>query len=511
MKKSVLLTLGLMLLIPVFIGTPRSNFAEAAKKAADQKTPVKILLREPRESNPADESKVKKYIEDQSGIKFEVTRLKTEEEYTQRVNIALASQQDIDVIQVKYANPSFSDLLERRALLNITQSVNKYGKNLKKMLPKDLWQSVSDNQGNIWAIPEFGGVLRGSFIAIRKDWRVKLGMGPIKTFQELEAYLKAVKNIDFDNNGVKDTIPLLSFTGYDGFDNPIVSFFTDNVATGNYLDKGKITPVILHPKYQEYLRRMVQWQKEGILYRDQFAIKRNQVNDFIAADKVAAVCGWYSDHVRPWALLLKKNPEAEYEWIAPKSLSGKGYVRLITPPPGQAALGIVAYSKNADNAIKLLDWSMASPENFWTTKQGIEGQDWKWDNKDKQTVIKLKGVEKPESAFNFAFSFLVFEPWNFRASNTDWVQGQYYLAWDWMKTIKSTVNPDAYLTYNWKGTPVDAGMQDAETLIQEAKVKIILGERPIEDWDRVIRQYRGMFGDKYIELATKQYNDKMKK
>lgn len=510
MKKFNLLIFGLVLLLTVAVNLDQMNPAEAAATLEPQKSPVKIMLREPRVSNAADEARVHKFMEEKSGIKFEVTRLKTPDEWTQRVNIMLASQQDVDVIQVKF-NPSFSDLLERNALQNITDSINKYGKNLKKRLPKELWQAVTDNKGNIMAIPEFGGVLRGSFIAIRKDWRVKLGLGPIKTFQDLENYLKAVKTTDFDKNGAKDAIPLISFTGYEGFENPMVQFFTDNLATGNYLDNGKITPVILHPKYKEYLAKMASWQKDGILYSDQFAIKRNQVNDLIAADRVAAVCGWYSDHIRPWSLLLKKNPEAQYEWIAPKSLSGKSYVRLIDPPPGQAALGIVSYSKNADYAVKFLDWTMASEENFWTTKQGVQGQDWKWEDKEKGTVIKLKGTDKPENGFNYAFSFIVFEPWNFRAPNTDWVQGQYYVCWDWMKTIKSTVNPDAYVTYNWKGTPVDASMQDAATLIQEIKVKIILGKASLDDWDKTISQFRKMFGDKYIELATKQYNEKMKK
>ena len=79
---------------------------------------------------------------------------------------------------------------------------------------------------------------------------------------------------------------------------------------------------------------------------------------------------------------------------------------------------------------------------------------------------------------------------------------------DWYIKYNSFVSPqDSFVNYKWKGTPIESSLQDAITLITENKAKIILGDKSVDEWDKVIEQYRKMFGDKYIELATQQYNE----
>ena len=43
--------------------------------------------------------------------------------------------------------------------------------------------------------------------------------------------------------------------------------------------------------------------------------------------------------------------------------------------------------------------------------------------------------------------------------------------------------------------------EDSDTLIAENKAKIIIGEEPVDEWDNVIKHYREIYGDKYVELG----------
>ena len=101
-----------------------------------------------------------------------------------------------------------------------------------------------------------------------------------------------------------------------------------------------------------------------------------------------------------------------------------------------------------------------------------------------------------------------YSPFNFRQLNADEVNKQYYAAQDWYRAYENFWEiPDWFVNYQWKGTPIETSKTDAETLRDENIVKIVLGEEPVDEWDNVIAKYRSIYGDKYIELATQQYNE----
>ena len=521
MKKAMIkIFSGLMVALILLTGCVTKNndnkkatSASTGNEVSVQQKPVKIMYPESRESNREDIDKVKKYIEEKSGVKFEAKILKTPH-FIEQVNMSLASGEDIDMISVANNASLFTTLLERNALQKINDPIAKYGRNLTKMMSRDAWMANSDKAGDIYGIPAITSIV-GDLIAIRKDWREKLKMEPITTLAELEEYLRDVKDGDLDGNGLKDTIPLTSYNIYEELDLTLLQIFTDTNAAvtmssgvASYIDSnGKITPVVMHPKYKDYLRTLANWNKEGLLHSELSIVKSAQIDDLVMNNRIGAIATWYSNWVRPTEKLIAKVPEADYEYITPKTLSGKDY-RLQTGSLARPGLVVVSYSKNAEFAVKLIDWQMASRENYWTTKQGIEGEHWKWINKDKGEVEKLKGKEKPETSYNYQFSFLFYPDWNARNANPGYVDKKYYDTMDWYIKYNSFVSPpDSFVNYKWKGTAIESSLQDGLKLIQENTAEIILGDKPIDEWDKVVEQYRKMFGDKFIELATQQYNE----
>jgi putative aldouronate transport system substrate-binding protein len=337
-------------------------------------------------------------------------------------------------------------------------------------------------------------------------------MEPITTMEGFEKYLRAVKDSDLDGNGAKDSVPFLSYSpknDYVMFDNTLLYLFTETSPSGNYMDeKGNVTPIYMHPQYKQFLGTLARWHKEGILYPDIFSIKKNQAEDLIINNRVGSFAAWYSDYVRPLEKLKAKVPEAEYEYVMLKTLKGNPYKFRQNIAFSQRAV-ILNTSKNAEYAVKLFDWMLASPENYYSTKWGIYGEYWDWADKDKGLVKRLKGADNPEKSYNFAYSMMFYGPWDFRGANPGFVDKKYYEAWDYFSKNKDSFvpAPDWFVNYSLKGTPAYSAQQDADTLIQENKVKIILGQGQLDDWDKVIDQYKKLYGTNYVETATKQYSE----
>ena len=396
--------------------------------AADvQKKPVKIMMNRTKESNQADMDRVQKYIEDKSGIKFEFKVVKTQDDYDNQINLSLAANEDIDVIQLN--SDIYKSLLERGCVKVINETLQKYGQNILKNLPEDAWKAVSDLDGNIYGIP-YVAQQTGSLTSVRKDWREKLNLDPISSIDEFEAYLKAVRDGDFDGNGKKDTLPLASYNNSDGtygdFEVSFLQVFTDTYSEigYNYIDSNNnVVPIVMHPKYKDYLATLAKWKNEGLLSSD--IIQNDQLNDMITNNQVGAVGEWYSMHFNPLVKLKEKVPEADYEVILPKSLSGNAYKLPISGIYGPETL-FISYSQNTEFAMKLFDWFMQSPDNYWTQKAGVEGEDWEWVDKNAQTYKTLKQLEKPEQGYNLAFSISFYPPWNLFLANADAVNQMYY-------------------------------------------------------------------------------------
>jgi putative aldouronate transport system substrate-binding protein len=265
----------------------------------------------------------------------------------------------------------------------------------------------------------------------------------------------------------------------------------------------------MHPKYKDYLATMARWAKDGLISSD--IIQNDQLNDMVVNNQVGAVGEWYSMHFDPLIKLREKVPEADYEVITPKSLSGNAYKLPISGIYGPETL-FVSYSPNTEFAMKLYNWFMESPENYWTQKAGIQGEDWEWVDKNAQTYKTLKQLEKPEQGYNYAFSVSFYPPWNLFLANADAKNQMYYERQAFYLKYGSYYEPpDWFVTYNFKDTPVADAKEDTDTLLTENKAKIILGEAPVDEWDNVIKHYKEIYGDKYVELATEQYNKTVSK
>ncbi|MDC7220888.1 MAG: extracellular solute-binding protein [Spirochaetales bacterium] len=488
-------------------------FANGSTEAAAGSAPKKVTIVMRNVNNGGAESvdndKVYEYIKEQSGIDFEVYNMPNSNELGKKINLSLAGEEAIDSVQTSYKEASMINLQARGALLPLKDLLQEHAPTLYSAFTEEQWKAVTDSDGEIWAIPRQQGSM-GYAIAIRKDWREKIGMDKPETIEELEAYLMAVKNMDLDGNGKNDTIPLLSVKGFNEMEAALgysilgVPVLTGRTAFANYEDeKGNIVPIALHPRYKDYLETLSRWYANGLLHPDQYLLQKAQAQDLIIGNRVAAHAGWYSNFIRPWDKLLANDPNAVYEYVAIKTYDGGDYkvTRGFEANPG---MSLVSYSENAVETLKLYEWMVENPTNYITTRYGLEGVHWEWADKENMVITDLRAGE---GIYDSAYQLIYYDKFfpNVANEGDNFVKGAYREGMNWMEEVGFVWNPDYYVIYDTKGTEFENTKADADALLDEVRNRIIIGEQSIDEWDNFLATYKELYADEFMKYAKTLY------
>lgn len=465
--------------------------------------------------------KVHDYIEQQTGVKFTYRDLPNDADYEVQLAAATAAQERFDVFST-----GKDDMLlnkERGVIQDITDAVNTNGPNIKKLfteqpgwgeLPKgEMWKAVTIN-GRIWAIPGATGKDIGTILSIRRDWAEKLGMWPIDTIEQFEAYLRKVKVTDLNGNGKADEIPFNPMYGTDELEGIAISMtypFTGSVGWHHewynpmYTDNGNITPSILHPAFKTFLTKMAGWYRDGLFNADIATSTWDNDNDLLAANRVGATSSWYSDFYGAWQTLLETVPDAVYEHRALRGPGGAP-ARLGLSAPAFAHWTYTSWSPKdvVDAGVKLQDWFAANKDNYLVQVHGIPGTHWEYINKlSDDERPEIRHLVADEEAYNY--NFLTYSPWNGAVIAQRWKEQAYRAANLQIAKMQAWLPPDWFVAYDFSGTKIDRGNVDAATFVNEAIASIILGRKPVSSWDDTVAQYRKMWADDFIEVATTQY------
>lgn len=503
-KLSFFMLLVLVLPSLVFGNGSKENSAEDSKK-------ITIVMRNVSNggAEAVDNDEVHDFIVAQTGIDYQIYNMTSSDELGKKINLSLAGEEAVDAVQTSYKEASMADLQSRGALMPLKALIEENAPKLKSAFTAEQWKAVSDSDGEIWAIPRLQEDM-GYAIAIRKDWREKIGMSKPETIEELEAYLMAVKDLDLNGNGKKDIIPMLSIKGFDelecalGYSILGVPVLTGRAAFANYEDKnGNIVPIALHPRYKVYLETLARWYKNGLLHPDQYLLQKSQSEDLIISNRVAAHAGWYSNFIRPWNKLLQNDPNAVYEYVSIKTNTGGKY-QVTRGHAANPGLSIVSYSKNAVETLKLLEWTVTNPTNYITSRYGLEGKHWEWKDEASMTITDLRGGEGKYDAAYQMLHYANFFP-TIDNMGGDFVRNNYLLAQKFMREIGYVWNPDYFIIYNSEGTDFENTKADADALVDEYRTRIIIGEESIDKWDGVMTKYKELYADSFTEYATKIY------
>ncbi|MDO7907888.1 ABC transporter substrate-binding protein [Paenibacillus sp. JX-17] len=306
-----------------------------------------------------------------------------------KLSLMAASGDYPDLVSAK---ADVSKLVDAGAMIDLTDLINQYAPNLKKLYGDQMNRlKYSNDDQAIYVIPSYNAVDQkyfesGGGFEIQHKVLKELGYPEVKTLEDYENVLKqyVAKHPTIDG---KPTIPLT----LDADDWRIMITVTNPAFQttgapddGEYYINPETFEAQLHyrrPEEKEYFRWLNKMYNEGLLDKDTFVQKTDQYKAKIASGRVLGLIDqeWgYQDAEN--ALKAAGKPENSYAHF-PVTLSDqyKNHDFQDTGFMSGYGVGITTACKDPVRAIKFLDF-LASDEGQVLTNWGIEGKQYNVEN-----------------------------------------------------------------------------------------------------------------------------------
>ena len=451
--------------------------------------------------------KVQNYVIEQCGVKPVPVLLPSGSEQ-EKLNLLISDpSEQLDIIMMNPTWESWGRLAENGQIVPLNDLLDEYGQDIKEAFSGDLeWllDPMTDEDGNIWALPR-ALETTSSPTYIRKDWLDQTGLDMPETFDELEEVLAAFKEADFAGNG--QTIPLL-VVNEGGFNYGITSGFT-KYGYGYWMDEqdSLIKPAVLQPGFEECLERVNTWYEEGYMHPDSFTLAWSDFEDLFMADRVGVIIGSYGVTANNLANLQALDPEAEYVYA--DGIQGPQGFMETREKASNSGMMITAKSQNPEACMKLLNWVVADSSNFLTMMYGIEGEGWRWQDKEKGLYVILDTESYGGELYIYPNNYNLRqigqvdeESGELRADSKFMMEDQYRY-----DTTKESFDKAVF----WNAAAIDAinpNVSDVDKMISENVIKFITGQRDLAEWNTFVNDDLQKAGiDAYMEAYTTFYNE----
>jgi putative aldouronate transport system substrate-binding protein len=446
-------------------------------------------------------------------IKWEVV---PNSQYTTAIQTRLASRTNLpDIIFTRF---DMSKYAEDGLLLQLDDLLQKYGENAAKVFKEKplLPALVKTPDGKTFRLAGARDeeVAAGPYgWLLRKDWLDKLNLKEPETVDDWYNVLKAFKEKDPNGNGKADEIPM---TNYDG----VAQLYYWGNAWGLHLrtsdgfypdSNGKIQYEWLDPRAKEMVAFLNKLVKEGLLDMEFAVNNKDQVTSKIIRGLSGAVLGWQESNPL-WNNKLKEAGEANPQWVMTKPPGGpngyKGHIETTWMANGNAA--ITKDSKHPDVALRWLDYVIYSMENSKRLTLGVEGLTYTMkDGKPEFTDFVLKNPDGlgPVEAIRSVGA------WQLNSM----VMKKEYVSM--LKLTDETLAERAKLVEPYivpvvefaapteeESNRLNRKLTDIMTYKDEMVAKFILGQEPLENWDKFTQRIRDIGIDDVLAVRQAQYD-----
>lgn len=261
----------------------------------------------------------RKFLEDLNiQVKFLWTT--NEQQYAQKVNVAIASNDLPDLMMVNSAQLQL--MHENGQLMDITQVVeDNIAPYTREILYADGGLAINSATfgGKLFAIPNvYPGLLSAPVLWVRTDWLKNVGMEIPKTMDEMRSVAEAFTNQDPDNDGAKDTFGLTLYKDlFDGGFGNIEGLFNGFGAYPNiWIEKDdSLVYGSVQPEVKLALEFIQGMYKDGLI-DPEFGVKdANKVAEDVSAGKLGMFYGSFWNAA--WINDAKvANPDMEWVPVA---------------------------------------------------------------------------------------------------------------------------------------------------------------------------------------------------
>lgn len=429
---------------------PKNNQATTEKK--EELKPVELSYYLPFGALQADQDQVfakaneiiKKEIN--ATVKFNVLDQGT---FKEKMPVIIASGEQMDLMFTAGWLNDYAQNVAKSALVELDPLLEKYGKNILKDIPKGIMDTCRVN-GKLYGVPNYQIESNAQIYMAKKDLvdKYKFDTKSVKTWKDLEPFLKAVKE------GEKDIIPLEHRNGLWGSTNYDRGFeiISDKVPGAvKFSDKdAKIFNQFASPEYKEFVETMHDWYQKGYIQKDILSVKDNNAER--KAGKLAVVTGgnrWYEGY-------NAASFKTQFGYDMVEMYAGKLYMAR-TAAQGSVT-GVSTASKNPERAVMYLDLLDSNADLANLLAYGIEGKHYT-KNSDNKTITLTK-----DSGYNHG------RPWAmmniFKTFVTSPLPADHY-----EKTLKAneegTKNPSPLMGISINLEPVKSQIAQVTTVYEE--------------------------------------------
>ena len=307
-----------------------------------------------------------KEIERLTGIKVSIN--KPASDFDQKLIAAVGSGEKFDLMQI--TKSQMNKFIEQGILSPLTDKVK--GSSVlsdNNVIPTNEWTQVTNADGQIYGV--FTKYQGGTMPTVRKDWLDKLSLPEPVTLDDYYNVLKAFKEQDPDGNNQNDTYGLTTAGMYE-----LQGFFSAAGVKQRYVigaDGKRDVPYSTEaaiPVY-EFLNRLY---KEGILDPNFATNDSGKMRDLFLTDRVGMVTYWDAWIGMFNNIRQSEDPNTKFEakgLPGAADASGKHMLRRGDPD----VWGIPVNSANPDVAFEFIEWWHTEP-GLILGSLGIEGTDY---------------------------------------------------------------------------------------------------------------------------------------
>lgn len=269
-------------------------------------------------------------------------------------------------------------------IIPLEDLIDEYMPNLKKLMDNDpkVAQLITAPDGHIYSLPTIGDKDTYNFVGlpwINQQWLDNLGLEMPGTPEEFYNVLKAFRDDDPNQNGLKDETPMLIAGNAEL--NFLFSFF--GIDAENFFQIAKDGSLEFGPETQRYKDALVWFQKlysEGLLKKDYESLTTNQKWLDAAAGDTSTV-GFFIDYAAYAVVGYDKADEygtldtVKNEYFGEANWYGSYDVTD----------GFFVITKKCKYPEVLARWIdvMYNPEYSVWAEIGKEGEEWEWDDEEK--------------------------------------------------------------------------------------------------------------------------------
>lgn len=461
-----------------------------------------------------------RYVKDRVNVEVQSAWEVDGNNFAQKVALSIAAKDIPDTMMVDRA--LFQQLADNDLLADLTNLYDKYVidyiRERYDSYEGRCFKEVTVN-GKLLGLPETAIAGQEGILWMRKDWLDKLGLGVPESMEEFENAIRAFVEQDPGGNGPGRTVGLTMdekvWVGYNSHHGINNIFSVYDAYPGSWLERdGKIVWGSTLPEMKPALQKLQDMYQEGLIDKE-FAIHKGADRDeLVASGRLGAFFGpWWGYGGIPES--VTNNPEADWVAIAgPQDANGK--MKAVRQDPIGQILVVSKDCEQPEAVLKVL--SALSDMNAGLSEEGLAavevlnthspGMMWSVSPTPLQVTYEdtldtgMKNIYDAVEARDPSLlvelnDFTIYEKIVADIENPKMDLNNWHERLCRFSGIGASMSEDVEwmdVAYYGKTETMATKWSNLQKLENDFLVKVIMGEQPVDSFDKFVQQWSDMGG-----------------